>query len=1032
MRVIRWSVDHSFWVFSFYAVVLCLSIITLWKFVPLRLNPSIKSPQLAVLVNRPGMSAKLVESEVTDRIEPLLAQVPKLQSLRSSSMPGMSLAILEFPYGHDPDSSVASVSTALAGVEFGPTGDDEGGGHAAMAPQVFPYDPLKLPVLRLAVRADDWDAVRLADLVEQELTPRLRRLPEVEAVWSFGVARPEVEVAVDRDKLAVWGLSLSQVREAIEETTLPQGSGTLDSPGSRSLPFALEGQAQNLSELGKVVLATVEGRPVTLDQVAKLSRVLVTEHSNYRFNGREAIEINILEDAYASSPRTAAAVAAELSQIRQEFPGLSIEVAYDNAHFVTALSHRVWWELALAVALTGLVAYLFLGDWRGTGVVLATIPATLALTILWFPLLGLSFNSSTLVGLLLAIGRLVDDTIIDLCAVARLRALGQSSREAAFEGCSGVRRAVISATIVIALVMVPLTMTGGLTQDMFEGIVWPYLLALLASLIVALTLSPALMAVVYEGVAPSLVRSRGERALMGLERRYRALLAKALRYRVAVVGSAIAAVYLALCLVPMLGWEMMPAADTGQLYVMLEARPGTSLEETTRMATKLEAVLRRQPEVRRVSTEVGMSGLQGLSSGYAPMGSHMACLFVTLSDMGQRQRSLWQVADAVYVQASLTVPNIRQLSIKEMGSDVMATSMSPVQLVIKGPDLLRLAHLAEETKELAYRSEALAHPTRGLIQVATTWSLDSGARTLKPGLAALSALDLSPNDLARQAAAALDGEMASSTMLDGTPIKIAYQAQQRRSLDDLKAIVISGSQGTERLDRLARIEGDVWPSMIEHVDLQRSNSVVAGYRKGGPGSMVLGMEWLMASRMQLGLPPGYSIEQRGDMVTMMDSSRRLFQGIGLSLLLMYSALALQFRSARLPLAIMAAIPMSLPGVFLALLLAQQTISTVSILGFAVLVGMDVTTSILLLDAVSSRHRTGAPWRALLGGAPSRLRPVLMTVVVTLAVLAPLAFFPQTGTDAYAPLATVIVGGLTVSGVLTLVLVPVLYSLIRRR
>ena len=498
------------------------------------------------------------------------------------------------------------------------------------------------------------------------------------------------------------------------------------------------------------------------------------------------------------------------------------------------------------------------------------------------------------------------------------------------------------------------------------------------------------------------------------------------------MGTAGAFIYLALTALPLVGWEMMPAADTGQIYAVLEARPGTPLAETERMAVQLEAILRRQPEVRRVSTEIGMGSLEALATGYAPTGSQTACMMVTLTDKGKRDRSLWQIADAVHREARLSISNLRQLSLREMGSDVMATSMAPVHLVIKGPELERLAYLTEQTQQLAYRSEALSDPVTGLVQPGTGWSLEAGALGLVPDHGALAELGLSSGELARQAFAALDGEMVRSRLPDGTPILLSYQGKERRTLADLKHLIITGPKGVQPLERLAQTESVLWPSMIEHDGLQRSNSVTASYRKGGPGSMVLSMEWLMAARTQLGLPPGYSIEQRGDMVSMMDSTRRLLWGMGLSLLLMYLTLAVQFRSVKLPLVIMTAIPLSLPGVVLALLLAQQTISTVSLLGFVVLVGMDVTASILLLDAVQASHRRGTPpWRALLRGAPERLRPVVMTVMVTLVVLSPLAFSPATGTDAYAPLASVIVGGLTVSGLLTLFFVPVLYSLMGR-
>lgn len=1034
MTLIRWSVENSARVFAFFAVVLVAAALALWQLVPLRLTPAIGSPQLAVITASMGMPALLVERHLTNPLERALTQVPHLVSIRSSSMEGMSVITLEFPYGHPLDAAAQQAQAAIASVDLGL--DDLESGHGAQAPRVVPYDPLRIPVLRLAVRAPDWDPGVLANFIETELTLRLKRVPGVESVGTFGLPTQQVSVLVDRDAAAASGLSLTQIREAIDRANIGQSAGALYDGLTSLTPIQLDAQARTPSDLEKLVVADPpDGPPVTLQEIATVDWHLSLQRSIYRLNGVEAVEVSLLEGPEASSPRTVAAARAAIDELVRANPGLVIEEAYDNAHFVSLVAAGVWTELGLAVLLTGLVCYLFLGDWRATLVVLATVPATLACVVLFFPVLGLSFNSSTLIGLLLAIGRLVDDTIVDLCAVARHRAAGKDSRSAAIEGCSEVRRAVVAATAVICLGMLPLTFCGGLTQDMFEGIIWPFLLALAASLLVALTLSPCLIARLYAHCPPTRPGrpNLSQQGLDALEGGYRKALAWALRYRASVLCCLLATLYLAALMVPRLGWEMMPLSDTGQVYATLEAQPGTPTSETARLAQQLETILRRQPEVLKVSTSVGpQKEATSILTGYGTSGPHTANFWITLSDKSDRQRSLWQIVDAVYLEASLTIPHLRQLSLKEMGSDVMANAMAPVQLVLRGPDLERLAWLAQQTLEVGRRSEKLVG-AGGLTQLSTTWSLAEGGWSLKPRLDLLAGLGVTPQALAQQVSLALAGAETRTRLVDGTPVMLSYPATQRRSPADLQAVRIQGTQGQAPLGRLAELEAEVRPSMIEHDNLQRSNSVVASYRPGGPGSMQLGMDWLMASRMQVGLPPGYTIEQRGDMLAMMDSTRRLVIGMGVAVVLVYLALAAQFRSWSLPLAILAAIPVSLPGVFGALLLAQQTISTVSLLGLAVLIGMDLTAAILLLDAVlRERARGRSLSRALLVGAPARLRPVLMTVMVTLAVMTPLALFPGTGMDAYAPLATVILGGLTVSTVLTLFVVPLLYSLFAKK
>lgn len=971
MRLIRWSLDHPAAVLTVHAALVLLGLLALWRLVPVRLTPALESPLVGVLTEAMGKSAEQVERTVTTPLERQLAQVSGLRYVRSVSMDGMSLITLEFSYGYPMDRARGEVAARLSG---------------GMA-RVVPLDPLNLPVLRVAARAPNWEPSGLARFLETEVAMRLRQVPGVDSVQLFGQARPEVQVVADREALASQGLTLLDVRRALEQAWRAEGQGWLRDVG-RSQPVV----APPVSDLEKLAVG-----PVRLADVARVTRDPSKQAAIYRCNGRPAVELNIFQTADASSPRVVAGVRAALAELARSHPGLEFEEAYDNAHFVGLLVDDVWLELVVAIALTGLVVFLFLGDLRGTLIALTTVPTSLAAAVLLFVPLGLSFNSSTLVGLLLAIGRLVDDAIIDLHSVRHFRLAGHDSREAALAGCAAVRRAVIAATVVICLGVLPLTLAGGLVQDMFVGLVWPFALALLASLGVALTLTPVLCERAYRH-APPPRRAPLEPLLARLEQGFpRVPLGLAL-------ASAAAALYLAWMLFPLVGSEMMPLSDTGQLYGVLEARAGTSRDETARLAGQLEEILRKQPEVRRISTEIGPSA--GVA-GYGVASQSMASLLVTLSDRSQRKRSIWELADAVHAEAWRTIPSLRRLTLREMGSDVMASSMAPVELVIHGDDPARLAWLAEETRNLA----------QGLAQASTSAAPSQAGLRLVVDPAAAAELGLTEAAVLEQALAALEGTV---TMPDGTPVMLAYPENERRSPEDLANVQVVGPTGKRApLAQVARFEPGPVFSMLEHDGLRRSHSVTGSYRPGGKPSMQLSMDLLMASRTQLPFPSGYDIEQRGDMTQMMDSFARLLRGLALSLVLIYLALALYFSSAVIPAVIMAAIPLAWPGAVAALLLAGQSFSTVSLLGLIVLNGMDVTSSLLVVDAV------------LQGREPSsRLRPVLMTVLVTLVVMLPLAFFPRAGLDAYAPLATVIVGGLGTSTLLTLGLVPALMRRIR--
>ena len=927
MKLIAWSLGHVRVVLALYALVMLLTLVSLACWIPTRLNPSLESPLLAVISQRSNQTPAQVESSITNPLERDLAGLPGLVQMRSMSMHELSLIVLEFPYG----SKLASLKNTVAA-------------QLPAGSRLVSYDPLDLPVLSLAVRfPGQEDSLWLRDLLEREVAGTFSKVQGVDRVALFGV-RPQLEVFPRSES----------------------GGVPLGRPDQISLDPArvakLEQALQGVHSLEQIRQLEVDGRP--LSELALLKVGPGHDSPRYRYNGQEAFEINIFQTPRASSSLLVGELRRVATRLQTRYPGLVCEEAYNNAHFVEVMQSNVWLELLLAVALTGGVVWLFLREVRGTLIALATVPSALALTLLGFVPLGLSLNSSSLIGLLLALGRLVDDTVIDLHAVSDHLSQGKSVPQAALDGCSEVRPAVVSATLVLALAMLPLTWCGGLTQDMFEGIVWPFLISLAASLFVSLTLTPVLIRLLYRG---------GSRPAPGY-RFYSRLLRAALARPAFCLGVAAALSYLAFLLLPFIGSEMMPASDTGQLYVEMESQPNSSSQETFQLAASLEQVLRRLPEVQKVSCEVGMEPRVTSLSGYDMGAAHKARMLVTLVDAGQRRRTLWQVADQAYANALREVPGIRRLMLKEMGSDVMASSMAPVELVLSGPNLKRLAWLGEQTR-------ALGRQIRGLHMLGTSWTLGRAPRVLfrpPPG----------------------PGRRLGETS-DGVPIVL----QDRQPYEEDVAV-------------------------IEHVDRQRCISVMATTRPGGPGSMRLGMALQMASQSQLPYPAAYKALQRGDMRAMMDSFDRLLKGMALGAGLIYLSLFLWFRDARLPLLLLVAVPLELAGVVLALLLAHQIFSSVSLLGLVVLHGMDVMASILLLDRVERLRRGGlGAHEALLEGAPARLRPILMTVLITLAVMTPLALFPRTGMDAYSPLATVVLGGLSVSALLTLLVLPALYLLL---
>jgi HAE1 family hydrophobic/amphiphilic exporter-1 len=472
---------------------------------------------------------------------------------------------------------------------------------------------------------------------------------------------------------------------------------------------------------------------------------------------------------------------------------------------------------------------------------------------------------------------------------------------------------------------------------------------------------------------------------------------------------------------------MMPLADVGQAYGALEMRAGSNYIQTEAATTALEKIILKHPEIEKVSTEIGAEPGGAYFTGYAMNMVNTATMMITLSDKDERKQTVWRVIDDIQAEALRTIPNIRRLQIKEMGSDVMASSAAPVQLLVTGPDIPILSKLAEQVA-------GIARDTPGAYQVSTSWSDDKPAYTLKVDPRRAAELGLTPSDIADQAYYAMGGALADEFYrlpnIRQDTINVRYKEGQRSSVYDLLQMPITAVGGAQvPLKTLATIVPENAPTVIEHDGLRRTVSVLGYYRKDGPPSMDLAMAIISKSSRDLNFPPGYSLEIRGDMTQMMDSFARLLRGLELAVLLILLVLVAQFQGVIAPLQMILSIPLELSGVFIGLFFAHQAFSSVSIMAVIVLTGMDITTAILLIDQIMRRRAEGGLPRdeAIALACRDRLRPILMTSAITIMTMIPVAFFPRTGMDAYQPLGTVVASGLFAGTILSLMVIPVMHA-----
>ena len=416
-------------------------------------------------------------------------------------------------------------------------------------------------------------------------------------------------------------------------------------------------------------------------------------------------------------------------------------------------------------------------------------------------------------------------------------------------------------------------------------------------------------------------------------------------------------------------------------------------------------------------------------TGYSAGLVNTANLMITLQDKEERRsgKSIWQVIDGVQQEATRTIPGLRRLQIKEMGADVMATSAAPVQVIIYGTDLDTLYQLGEASRKIAA-------DIPGLYQVSTSWAMTQPYYEVEVDRRRAQDIGMNVGSIAEQAYYALGGglprEFYYLDNLRKFTVNIRYDQPDRAYPTNIEQLYITTPMGQQvPLTSVADVRYRPGPSLIEHDGPDRRIiSILGYYRRGGPGSMALSMAAMMRSLMALNFPPGYGMEMRGDMTQMMDSFNRIIRMLGLAVIFILLTLIAQFRGFAQPFNMILSLPLELSGIFFALFLAHQTFSTVSILAIVILTGMDITVAILLIDLVLRLRAEGRPrTEAILEGASVRLRPILMTSLITIVVLIPVAFFPKTGIDAYSPLATVVIGGLSVGTILSLFVIPCLYT-----
>jgi len=1006
-----------------FATMVMVALCVLGIFSYARLNveqmPDVSPPGAWIDVAYPGASPEAVEREICKPLEDAVNSIAGIKRITSRSFEGRGQMGVEFTLNADLGRAMQELRDKVALVQSRFPRD-------AKAPTIarFNNDNAQ-PVVVMALLSPTRSPREISMLAEQVVSKRLTRVEGVAMVDLAGLATREVRINLDPARLRTYAITPAEIVTALREANADQPVGLLSNRDTDAI-LRVEGRVRDPRRFAETVVGRRGNLPLTLADLGTLVEREREPDSLARINGQRAVSLNVYKQQDANIVNTGEAIKEAMDELRKTLPaGVELRLIFAGSDFVKSSLNGLQRTLLEGALLTIAIVFLFLHSWRSTVITALTLPIAVISSFIAVYAFGFTLNFMTMMALSLCIGLLIDDAIVVRENIVRHVGMGKDHHRAAREGTDEIGLAVMATTLALCAVFVPVAFMGGIVGKFFYPFGITVAVAVLVSLFVSFTLDPMLSAVWHDPpfqrlrewpVLGHMMRAT-DRGLDVMHVAYERLIHwvfSGRRYgwigpRGIVIGVGVLSFAGAIGLAPLVGTEFIPQTDQGFTFLSLRMATGASLERADEKVRQVEAIVRTFPEVKTLSTQVGGQG-QGFAVGRA-----QATLSIALTDRKERKRSQKEVEDAIR-GAIAKIPGIEA----SLGS-------APIYVAILGPDSEVLARVASEFAEQVKKIPGITD-----VDLSAKPGLPAYAVRLKPG--AVRELGLTAPQLASSLRAYVNGEVATYwTTPDGEQVEVLLRLPfaQRERVDQMRALPIAFSKDGAAipLEAVADIEPVFNPDVIRRQNLQRREAIFAG-AQGRPSGDV-GKDVMKLTETFV-LPPGYSFDVGGATKDQEDAFAAMVAAMALAVIFIYIVLASQFGSFVQPIAIMASLPLSLIGVMLALLLWRSTLNVFSMIGLVMLMGLVTKNAILLVDFANQARKAGATVAdALLQAGLTRMRPIMMTTAAMVFGMLPLALALNDGGEIQAPMGRAIIGGVITSTLLTLVVVPVIYSFVVR-
>ncbi len=993
-----------------------------FKAMPMNLFPDANYPQIIVLVTEPGASARDIEDQIARPIEKALHSISLVRTVKSTSQDEMAAISAEFEYEKGLSEAATDVANALKKIEATLPTD-------ILPPQIYKISDATAPVFTLALspaEGSSFDLAKIRQLADNELKELLLNTPGVGDVEVFGGHIPEISITLDQPLMNEWGLSLDQILLAVKTQNLDIPDGLIIQT-KEQYRLKTYGQKKDISELASIVISNKQGYPILLKDVATIKLDIKDNHSLFRGNGKKAIGINIMRpDKGGHVTTTIEAVEKALPKIKAQFPEISFSIADTQKNLIETSIQNMAEALRDSVLMTVLVIFLTLASIRLASLAAISIPLVCFMAFAGMYLLGYELNIVTMTAIILSVGLLVDDSIVVIENIQRHATQKKKSiKQAVIDGLNEILLADWSGTFTTVIVLVPIMFVGGYSEKILRPLTVVLSLTLLSSFIVSVTIIPLSAQKLLKGSTKKnwleKIASLVDKLIVNtLRNLFKRLVIIGLNHRLIFIVAGIVLFVISMKQMPLIGRDLMPSMDTGIIKVSFKTESDASFDLSSKVAQSVEGVLKHIEGLEMTSLVLGSEpGVVSFGTGRTQQHGTITAHYI---DRFHRKESIWQLEERIRRQASL-IPGITSLSVYDFGATPLSSIAAPVDIMLSGPDPYVLNILADEVKN---RLEQV----KGLTSVERSWTWDKREIALFIDPAKCFKYNINPSEVSRQLRMAIDGVNASILRIqnqDGYKLRIRFKKELRNSLKNLESIYITTPKGMIPFEELVEIKKTFTRDIFTRKDLMPVVNVY-GYRAQAAISHL--HERIVKALADFNLPEGYHLSYEGEFKNMGLTGKRLGKALGISLILLFFSLAITFRSFINPLVIMVAIPLSMIGAVWGLLITGRHMCMPATMGLILLTGIVVNNSILLIDFIEQALKAGSSLHeAIIGAVQTRTRPIFMTVACTIVGMWPVAAQKALGLERLSPLAVVAIGGLIVSTLLTLLYVPIFYSLV---